>query len=494
MTVLGGDTIGVFDAANTNIEIILESANYYPTLSVVRNDRTVVQSQILNSDPLQKDVFQHWHEKELVTHFVDPCAFFAAFYNTSLNVVSGEDSSIWSGEDLYENLLVKFLNKNITYLNIENEFNFSLNYFKNYGASPTDNTTEISIQKGSNDSFTIDYYSNSWPILMLDESNFSDGGLLYQSITVQLPTGNGDNPSPLIYLNNGYTPKSYPAEVSGSNKFLSLDTTGNLSEGFTIAVPWNGKNIVCSYTLIKYNKQFSDQELPPIVNTQIRKVDYMDGIFSPNLNFDHQNSILFSKVFDEEIYIDANQLHFFDAVFNIGISFDSQNVSLFANPYILNNSNITKQRKEIEIASDFSSDKDDSTADNAFQNFGINTDGAKLTIVPLNMPDNSQLNLLQFETSGNDVNEIFDIGDTRKIMGVNLTVSEWAAIIQQANQSFVTQYPVYLMISNKQLLQDTDGITYTTLTIGLAGYVINGDSISVNHISTNVNLNTYGNF
>ena len=136
----------------------------------------------------------------------------------------------------------------------------------------------------------------------------------------------------------------------------------------------------------------------------------------------------------------------------------------------------------------------DSTADTAFQNFGIDTDGAKLTIVPLNMPDNSQLNLLQFETSGNDVNEIFDIGDTRKIMGVNLAVSEWTAIIQQANQSFVAQYPIYLMISNKQLLKDTDGITYTTLAIDLVGYVLDGDNINVNQISTNINLNTYGNF
>lgn len=290
-TVKEGSTLGKFDQSLMGFEVVLDTLFYKPALELARNTETYIRAKILTASPLQKDFFEHWHDKEAILNFIDPCAFFGGFYNTKLSVISGGQISKWFGEDLYNNLIVKFYNKNKCYIDIRNEFNFSLNYFKNYGLSPTNNITNIKIRKGETAAVvTEDYYNNDWPIYIIDAGGFSITSANNQLVSLQLPAGNGDNPAPLIYFGKAFTPYGFPAEFERKEKFRAVAVTGNYCEEIIIAVPWANGNLLCAYIQLKYCKQVSNEVLPIPLSTQIRKMELFDCLFSPAMNFDITNS------------------------------------------------------------------------------------------------------------------------------------------------------------------------------------------------------------
>jgi hypothetical protein len=487
--VLAGTTIGKFDDNSIGFEIVLDSLYYQPSLEIARNSQTFIQAQTLDESPVQKDFFEHWHDKEMILHFMDPCAFFGGFYKKNLNVVSGDQITSIQGVDLYNNLLSKFMNKNICYIDIRNEFNYSINYYKNYGTSPTDNTTNIYLRKGQSGTFsTIDYYGNSWPILVIDGSDFSDANEDHHVLSIQLPTGNGDNPAPLVYFAKAYNNNAFPDEFLEKEKFISLSVTDNYTDEFSLGIPWIVSNPVCCFTYLKFCKQLTSDTLPDVTPTQIRRTDYLDSLFPISMNFESINSIIQTKVYDEELYIDVSDTHFFDATFNLAISFSGGNVTLLANPYIVNQTDRKKVRRVLELSSEFKSTGDD---DNILYNLWNNTERSDLVINTLNT-SNNDLNVLNYETSGADIQGQFQVEDLRKIIALNLTLSQWHDIVQLSNSSFLSKYDVFLSIINKQYLEDEGENSYTSLDLTLKGFQIDGDNLVLQQVLTNINLIAYG--
>ncbi|MDP3929839.1 MAG: hypothetical protein Q8R57_12520, partial [Bacteroidota bacterium] len=235
--VQAGWHIANFDnTVNIGFEIMFESLGFEPTLEIARKPDHIIEVTTLSSTPTQAEFFEHWHDKESILNYVDPCAFWGSFYSKNLIVFNNGNKSKKKGNELYSDVLSLFLNKNKCYLDIRNEFNFSLNYFKNYGASATNNTTNIKLGKGSNTINPIDYYINGWPIFINDNTGFSSTSNHYHEISLQLPCGNGDNPAPLVYLSRAYkTGIKFPETFNLKQKFLPLTVSSNYTTVFKMA-------------------------------------------------------------------------------------------------------------------------------------------------------------------------------------------------------------------------------------------------------------------
>ncbi len=448
-----GNTIGKFDKDAIGFEIVLDTLFYQPTLALARNSATFIRAKTLSTTPLQKDFFEHWNDKESILNFIDPCAFFGSFYADKLSVISASQKSKWKGEDLYNNLLSKFSNKNKCYIDIRNEFNFSLNYFKNYGLSPTNNFTEIKIKKGDTAFASIDYYANSWPILILDNTDFATSTANHQSFSLQLPSGNGDNPEPIIYFSKAYNNSdTFPDEYDKQEKFKPLAVANNFSDEFNIGLPWINGNLISSYVQIKYCKRKSEEVLPLPLNTQMRKGDNFDCLFSPKINFNYNNSLTPTKFCNESFYIDLRTIHGYDAVFVPSISFDLDKVILFANLDAYNENTTKKYLLPFELNSEFKN---------------VNTD--------FKFIDNL---ILKYQNQ-----PLSEIGDN---VLITFTHPQWSTII--GYNEFEGNYPVFISIVENRL-ENINNQSYTVFDIILKGYKINGNKIEVT--SHNLNFNIY---
>lgn len=482
-----GDTLGKFDKNSIGFEIILDALFYKPTLELTRSSETYVRVKSLITSPLQKDFFEHWHDKETILSFIDPCAFWGSFYNEKLSVVVSSVMQRWQGTDVYTNVLSKFVNKNKAYIDIRNEFNYSINYFKNYGASATVNTTNIKIIKGTATQETIDYYQTGWPLLILDNSGFNSSNDDYQTISLQLPAGNGDNPSPLIYFSKAHNiSESFPEEYQKEEKFVSLEVNSNYTDSFSLAIPWTVGNNISSYSLIKYNKRFSDDVLPSVNITQIRRNDYMDAIFPVALDFEYETSVIKTKVYDEEIYVDARIVHNCDAVFNLSLSFETDNLTLLANPSFFNYRD--SQRRPLELVSDF--EKFGSSLKKIID-ISNKAQGAipMKKILTLNDID---FEVLDIEKSYTDRQELVNVPDLQKLITLTLTKEQWDDVVDLSQSTFLQKYAVYIRCLDKLHLEDDNQISYSTFQIGLSGFIDNGTSIQTSTISTQITLTAYG--
>jgi len=89
-TVAAGDVIGSFQSS-CGFEIVLRRLGYKPQLEFARSADSKISVMSLaannNGAPWLADdyaFFAHWHAKEQVLAFMDPCAFFGSFVQAKL--------------------------------------------------------------------------------------------------------------------------------------------------------------------------------------------------------------------------------------------------------------------------------------------------------------------------------------------------------------------------------------------------------------------------
>ena len=486
-TVQAGWHIANFDdAVDIGFEIMFESLGFEPTLAIARKADNIIEVNTLTGTS-QAEFFDHWHDKEDVLNYIDPCAFWGSFYANNLIVkLSNNTKNKKNGDELYADVLSLYKNKNKCYIDIRNEFNFSLNYFKNYGTNATNNTTNIKLGKGSNTITPIDYYTNGWPIFIIDNTGFSNTSNHYHEIRLQLPCGNGDNPAPLIYFSRAYkTGLKFPETFNLKQKFLPLTVSSNYTPIFKVAVPWISGNLCSSFMKIKHCKRNTTETLPTIIPTQFRRSDNIDAIFNIKMNFDSNILNLTTKVFEEEIYIDATNTEGFDAAFNLGISFDTNNVTLFANPVNYLNFENNKTRDTLRIVAD-------KTNDNYLKKLGENIETAELTKTEVNTSE-GDVDVIFYQENYIGFSQSFNKAELKHLLGIGFTIAEWNTLITAAINpgNFTIKYPVWISIENKQNLIDEDGNYYTKFDLILKGYKVSGNSVSI--VTKNANLKQYTN-
>ncbi|MDP3929658.1 MAG: hypothetical protein Q8R57_11600 [Bacteroidota bacterium] len=487
--VQAGWHIANFDnTINIGFEIMFESLGFEPTLEIARKPDHIIEVTTLPSTPTQAVFFEHWHDKEDILNYLDPSAFWGSFYSKNLIVFNNGDKNKKKADELYTDVLSLYLNTNKCYIDIRNEFNFSLNYFKNYGTNATNNTTEIKLGKGSGMITDINYYSNGWPILILDNTGFSSTTNKYQELRLQLPCGNGDNPAPLIYISKAYKSGiKFPETFKLNQKFLTLTVYDNYTQVFNIAAPWVNGNLFSSFIRIKHCKRNTSEPLPTLIPTQIRRKDALDVIFTTRMNFDNIVLNFKAKVFDEFIYTDLREDFVFEGVFNLIMAIDSNNVTLLANPIEINSVG-AYNRTTFSIAG---SPKIGNDEINYLDEIMGDENGNILKKKALNIT-NGDINILEINRPYK-VLKRYNEPDMKKIFGLTLTKTQWVTLLSIANDTvnFDKKYPIYISLINKQILEDIDLIKYITSEIALLGYKKISNNITTILVDSNIIINTY---
>lgn len=455
--VTGGMHIGTFEG-QFELEIVVKEMGYVPTFEVARNTNHIIT--VSNSGTTQAQSFSHWHDKEEVLHYLDPCAFFGSFIESGLQTKKNANSNFVkrNKSGLFNKILKKYVHKNRLYLDIRNDHNYSFNYYKNYG-------TDFQIDTGSGFN-TENYYANNWPIQIIENPD----GL--KDLQVKLPKG--DNTLPAVFQEEN----------------LSLLTVGdNYTDEINISLAQANGNSLASYRRLKYLKRI-DLEATPSNNGTTPEVNhYLDHLFAP---FDMQiafqgNALIKSVVFDSETLVD-NLPEGKQFIAKTGMAEDTTNITFFA---------YSATRKSVTFITD---GEVSVTHNNYLDHVDVNhpqsvlrkselkaIEGAATT--PTDVP------YLEFRDANDFVFEDQTKADLDDLISVVLTKSQLAELSELAkSNNFINKYRIYLATTNRLSGLDAIGHKYTEFELELRGFVLNPDNttLSIKPVPTGIKFYSYG--
>ena len=489
-----GWSIGTFNATEFGFEIMIESVGFEPALLKVRNSNNVVEVPTLSSNPTQPQEFEHWHDKEEILNYIDPCAFWGGHFLYRLRVKSSNgNSENKRGNDLYDDVLVKFYNKNKLYVDIRNEYSFSFNYFKNYGTDiqlAFDNSLPLS---------ATNYYSSGWCLLEIENNSFPTNNTNSNEniLRIAMPDGDGDNPLPLMYISAGYLSSHYPREPKDKNKMIDLTVDNGLTNEIKLSVPnrkgLSNTTVVCSYIKLKYCKQLDPEaQTPPVSSgTVIRAASYLDNIFAPlDMKFFWSgDENIKSAIYDDEMYVDAKAIVNTDFIGSVGIAKDVFNYNFIFVPAILrqhrNNRRITEP---LSISSETDNTKSDFFANIANQ-FNSNLRKSQFEFPP------NTIDYVEFVRS----NDTFGISEfqlpdiANSIAGFIIDQNtDWDNLLTLANSNFIAKYRIYIGVTNIVATIDEFGFNCKSYDLVLRGYALISGTIQVKEVLTTIKLYSNG--
>ncbi|MCW3085913.1 MAG: hypothetical protein JWP12_3279 [Bacteroidetes bacterium] len=521
--VTAGWDIGNFDPAGFGFEIITESVGYDPILKFTRNQENFIKVPQLPTTPTptDADIFKYWHDKEEILNFIDAGAFYGSFYADTIRAktTSGTFNKT-SGNDIYDKVLKgtqhttatngNFYNRNCVFLDIRNEHNQSFNYYKNYG-----NFINISLQAAA--IVNSDYYTNNWPVLILNSSGsplFPAGNTSSKNtIKINLPIG--DNEFPVVYISQGYKNKlfSFRKQLRGKDRFIEPTTPTGYTSDIELATPNRDSNtdttVISCIIKLRYFKKLNRKngDPPTSSGTVIRSTDFMDSLF-PLLKmgvpfpFSTVTGLpkVRVKVYNEEVYVDWLNEQGIDFVADIGIAVDTDTVTLFAfakdihkNPQLFRTHNQISFNSETDSNSDF------------FMNYADNREKLNQlteTLITLNYLIPPQIQTLKMEAADPSFLEKFT---------VPLYETQFIAIIFKKTAfddikitlgGLSNYYKIFLGVANRN---DRDGTTandqsndnppikYFRYDIMLKGFTIDGSGniTATEYLPLDVLLNSY---
>ncbi len=504
--VTAGWTLGQFDSNLFGIEIIIESVGYEPKLKLARNlQNYILVDQYTGSD--DRLLFEHWHKKEEILNFYDPTAFYGSFYVSKLKYIKTDLSNEKiKTDEIYTKILKgthhdidengNFYNRNKVYLDIRNEHNQSFNYYKNYG-------THLLLSLNEGDETEINYYSNNWPICILNSSPDTVFPLNNDSknmISVKLPVG--DNFSGLIYVSQGYlnNKSTFKKELKNKNKFIEIFTEDNFTNSFTIFTPIINENkIVSSYIKLRYLKRRIQDENQSNSLFQIVSTDFADLIFTPYLlKIPYSSSAsngLKIKIYNEELYIDYLEERGTDFVANIGVAEDSEGISFFAYAKDVRETNsLFSKRVSISLSSEI-----DKTSTNLFSSFLDKFSNliVEENFIQVNSLNNEPIQLFQIKESSL-FNGFTTPNFSNEFISISFSKDEFDQIKSIVNEQsgFLPNYKIFMGYSertslNEDLLDDysddVNPIFYDSASILFKGFKIENSILQISEFTPLLN-------
>jgi len=485
--VSAGWRLGKFKSTGFSIEVMVERIGFDRTLEKVRSNNNVIAVTTLTASPTQAQAFEHWHDKEEILNYIDPCAFFGMLYHSKVTVrESSGHSENRKGNELYDNVLTRFYNKNVTYLDIRNEYNYSFNYFKNYGPN-----IKIATDDSSNPTSSRDYYQDKWPILTVKGNEFPTGNNNdYNVIRIALPDGNGDNSFPLIYISSGFINKNIRKGPKETNKLIESDIINGFTQDIVLTVPNRNDSVgttpIASYTKLKYFKRFNpdNNSIPvPSSGTVIRSTNFMDNIFmlfSMKVPFIGQSTIKVA-VYDEEVYIDLTKESGVSFIGSAGISIDATHTTLFIFPKILKHRD--PDQSNVSFFANLATEE--SNVIGNFYDLILSKDRSfQLIKTNLSIPSGTKeaidLSLQNYSPPDNRTSPTLEF-----LLAVSISNTDYNAWRTQSSSTFIAKYLKVLGATGKESGIDSAGQEYTAYSLKTRGYVLSSGTLTVSEIDHN---------
>jgi hypothetical protein len=239
-----GMSLGRFDSkGEIGFEIVLRDRFDPPSLEMVRkpehriSPRTFDPSAVPGMEPIGRQ-----REREAILNFVDPTAYFmiCSRGGVSYRRNAQDELGVAGSFEAVHGLLAASHTRNTVYIDIRNENGYSLNYYRDlqgdeahpdYGSH-----LRLALTGRVPDLEPVNYYHSFWPIhpVELPAENGSKRSVL-------LSFRNRYFPEPLLYLDFGFTAKSWrpvvpngrvPLTPAAADRFLDEPETGRI-EGWS---------------------------------------------------------------------------------------------------------------------------------------------------------------------------------------------------------------------------------------------------------------------
>ena len=340
--VQGGMHLGDFVENNWfGLTIVVERIGYQPAIGLARkieNQIKVPQYTATPPQPNDATYFEHWHKKEEILNFLDPCSFWGSFGEKQLKAwddTSQKHKLLTYGE-VYSKILKgvsggNFANRNAICVDLRSEHGGSLNYYKNYG-----NTIQISTDGGS--TYTdINYYHSGWPwwCLLTPPSGLVAG---QSTVTLNIALPKTDNTLPLVYLSQ--LPDTAP--ISDPDRFVAVhrQSFSDYVTPFSIEMPLindSGLKYRAAIARIMYCRRIDKNVYtnpPTHAPTTLPYKEHLDNVFQPfamGLPFDRGGK-LGIKVYGQEVFVDKTHVDGTLFVGYAGVCEDQDNFTFFVFP------------------------------------------------------------------------------------------------------------------------------------------------------------------
>ncbi|HEX6430187.1 MAG TPA: hypothetical protein VF008_20995, partial [Niastella sp.] len=192
-----GSWIGNF-GTTAGLEIVTENDLKGITLGYLKkNDHVISIAGFPNTTPADKLTLRM--EKEKILHYIDPAAFWGMHYSAGMHVYDASFTSKKrkvSLDEIYFEVMNKYLTKNRVYLDIRSEKGYSYNFYTNYGDTTTHKNLRFKIP--DDNGFRELEFGAGWPIFMYHFGRFESPNT--SRFIIQLRVD--DNEKPLLFFEN----------------------------------------------------------------------------------------------------------------------------------------------------------------------------------------------------------------------------------------------------------------------------------------------------
>lgn len=478
-TVAAGEVIGSFQS-NCGLEIVLKRLGYKPDLGLARSADNQISVELLAADnngaPWQADdyaFFAHWYDKEQVLAFMDPCAFFGSFVQAKLYKKAGSSASRVKGSDIYDEILQKFANRNIAWLDIRNNYSYSYNLFGLY-----DDTIRFVSHNNASQTNDKNFRSGLWPILKLQIADVpgSKRGSLHRT-KLCLPVGLSTAPAALV--SKGFVKRLGPERSRFKAPAIALANASDtyytpFRLAFPVAVDSSQTVFSASYTRINiYEKPHSDPQ--PAAPLNIAGHEYLDGVFrlrDLRLDEDFASNNLRFEIYGEEALVDLEDEEGPTYACFVGIAKDPQCITLFAYPhYFLPNDNNLKKSQPLPSWPDISTSDATPFLSRLLATFR-SAFATKETFQPDDLSHDVDL-ISSVNRSVANRNSMTDRNAIEDFCFVVLNNADFDSLISQvlSDASLETALPVFLTVSSSQEKQDAiNNVEYIEMELRATGF------------------------
>jgi hypothetical protein len=478
--VAAGEVIGSFQSG-CGLEIVLQRLGYEPRLAQARRAENEVSVATLPASnggvAWQADdhaFFSHWHEKEQVLAYLDPCAFFGAFVQSGLSRASATGSaSKVKGHEVYGDILGSFANRNVAYLDIRNNYGYSYNLFGLY----TD-TIRFVAPGGGSQPHDLDFRAGSWPIRRLTIADVP--GVKRRSVQrTKLALPVGQSVAPAVLVSTGFVTRLGAEPPKFKTPALGAAIAPDpfyppFRLGFAATEDGGQTVLSCTYTRVNvYEKPRAGQSSGGPLD--VASGHYLDGVFRPRalrLGADFAGHRLRFVIYHEEVLVDLEQIYGPTYAASVGIAEDPDHVTLFAFPrYFLPNTYSPGEPRPLPSWADTATGDTADFLIELMRTFRY-TDITKQTITPVGSTTDVDTLIVTHEPSVRH-NALTDTNALEDYCFIVLDKADHAALLAQiaADPAVLSALPGFLTVAASQAKQDlVHGVDYTEFTFQHTGF------------------------